>query len=158
MASKLSSREARPSVLSLSRLPTLVVLISLAATLTFYLESSSLIPSSFVSSSRFQNVPIDAQGILSRCMSLKTSPGPFRDFHSREESDRYEPGMNATLIKNAVIFTGEENGTVVIRGSIFLDKGVIKHIGRVPEDLYQENSNITVVDAKGAWVTPGLGN
>ncbi|KAG6821570.1 hypothetical protein H0H93_000079 [Arthromyces matolae] len=78
-------------------------------------------------------------------------------FYSRDESDRYEPGTNATFIKNALIFTGERNGSEVIRGSILMDKGIIKSIGKVPEHYAHVAMHATVIDAEGAWVTPGLG-
>ncbi|KAG6833912.1 hypothetical protein H0H87_007923 [Tephrocybe sp. NHM501043] len=103
-----------------------------------------------------QSVPINAQEILSHCSSLRTAPGPSQAFHSREVSDRYEAGTNATFIKNAVIFTGGKNGNEVIHGSILMDKGIVKSVGEVPDHLLEEVMRATVVDAKGAWVTPGL--
>lgn len=89
-------------------------------------------------------------------MSLRSSPGPSEAFLSREASDRYEPGTNATLIRHAVIFTGEKDGNVTLRGDILLDKGIIKSIGKVPRWML-ERTDLTIVDANGAWVTPGLG-
>jgi len=104
-----------------------------------------------------QDVPINAQKILARCMSLKTLPGPPLAFHSRDISDRYEPGTNATWIKHGVIFTGEKNGTVIIKGDLLLDKGIVKAIGRIPGWMLDRVENLTTVDAHGAWITPGLG-
>ena len=139
-------------------LPALLVLLSLVTTWSFWSTTAPGLPNYLGhSSQRSQTVPINAQEIISRCLSLKSIPGPPQDFYSREVSDRYEPGTKATLIKNAVIFTGEKRGSVVIHGSIFLEKGIIKHIGKVPPRLLQTDPNIDVVDAKGAWVTPGLG-
>ena len=140
------------------RLPALLVLLSLVTTWAFWSTIAPGFPNYLGHSShQSQTVPINAQDIISRCQSLKSIPGPPQNFHSREVSDRYEPGTKATLIKNAVIFTGEKGGSVVIHGSIFLDKGIIKHVGKVPPRLLQTDPNIDVVDAKGAWVTPGLG-
>lgn len=154
MTSKSSLSGARLSVYP-SRMPALVVLISIAATVSIWVSTSGfLAPSSPTS---FQNVPINAQEILAQCRSLKASPGPSQDFHLRDVSDRYEPGTNATLIKNAIIFTGEKTGNVVIHGNILLDKGIVKSIGKVPRYLLDAVPNLTVVDANGAWVTPGLG-
>ena len=97
------------------------------------------------------------QAILSRCASLRITPHPNDVFYSREVSDRFEPGTNATLIKNAVIFTGNGNGTDVIRGDILLDKGIIKGIGEISGRIIDNTPNLTIVNANGAWVTPGLG-
>ena len=94
--------------------------------------------------------------ILSHCAALKIMPSPPQDFHSREESDRFEPGTNATLIRNCVIFTGKDNGTEVIHGDILLDKGVIKGIGKISGRVIDNTPNLTIINANHAWVTPGL--
>jgi hypothetical protein len=94
--------------------------------------------------------------ILSHCAALKIIPSSPQDFHSREESDRFEPGTNATLIRNCVIFTGKNNGTEVIHGDILLDKGVIKGLGKISGRVIDDTPNLTIVDANHAWVTPGL--
>lgn len=101
--------------------------------------------------------PINAQEILGKCQSLRTTPIPPAGFKKREVSDRYEPGTNATWIRNCRILTGERNGSVVIDGDLFLDKGVVKAIGKVPWHLPDNTPNVTVIDAEGAWITPGLG-
>lgn len=95
--------------------------------------------------------------VLARCAELKITPGPPSFFHSRDKSDRHEPGTNATLIRNAVIFTGRDQGKEVVSGDILLDKGIIKGLGKVSWRLIENTPNLTVVDAKGAWLTPGLG-
>lgn len=94
------------------------------------------------------------QAILSRCASLKITP-PSDLFYSREVSDRFEHGTNATLIRNAIIFSG--NDTDVIRGDILLDKGIIKGIGKISGRVIDNTPNLTIVNANGAWATPGLG-
>ena len=94
--------------------------------------------------------------ILSHCAALKITPSPPQNFHSREGSDRFEPGTNATLIRNCVIFTGKNNGTEVIRGDILLDKGVIKGLGKISGRVIDDTPNLTIIDANHAWVTPGL--
>lgn len=151
----------RPRTVSLpfriASTPTLVFVFTIAVALTIWISATTLLTTQYHVPSAVHKVPINAQEILARCMSLKITPGPSRAFHSREVSDRYEPGTNATFIKNAVIFTGGKNGSEVIHGSILLDKGIIKSIGKVPDHLIKTALQATVVDAKGAWVTPGLG-
>ena len=64
------------------------------------------------------------------------------------------------LIQNAKIWTGRKNGTHVIRADILLDKGLIKSIGHLRGSAAQlqldYGKELVVVDAKGAWVTPGI--
>ncbi|GLB33967.1 putative amidohydrolase [Lyophyllum shimeji] len=160
MASSCSSKAGSPHPLASTRrkaTPKIVLLLAVASALALWASTSTLFWARLEAASRIQNVPINAQEILAQCISLRAIPGPPQDFHSREVSDRYEPGTNATLIKNAMIFTGEKNGSVVIHGNIFLDKGIVKSIGKVPQYvLDRAGPNVTVLDAKGAWVTPGL--
>ncbi len=125
---------------------------------TDYVRSSSL--TFYTTPERNLHTPVfdsTKEFILSRCALAKMKPGPLASFHSRDESDRYEPGTNATLIRNAMIFTGRENGTEVVHGSILLDKGIIKGLGKISWRVIDNTPNLTVVDAMGAWVTPGLG-
>ncbi|EPQ59082.1 hypothetical protein GLOTRDRAFT_113888 [Gloeophyllum trabeum ATCC 11539] len=108
------------------------------------------------SQTRTERIPKNAQEILGRCSSLRQAAGPPPSFAKREVSDRFEPGTNATLIRNARIWTGVDNGTQVLHGDVLLDRGVVKAVGKVDRRLYAPLENLTVVDAKGAWVTPGL--
>ncbi|TFK22333.1 hypothetical protein FA15DRAFT_706442 [Coprinopsis marcescibilis] len=94
--------------------------------------------------------------ILARCAAIRQSAGPPPDFWGRDKSDRFERGTNGTLIRNAKIFTGENNGTVVIYGDLLLDKGIIRGIGDIPGRVIDSVENLTVIQAHGAWVTPGL--
>ena len=103
------------------------------------------------------SVPIHAQATLARCRALSDTPGPAFDFHRREASDRFVPGTKPTLIRNARIWTGADNGTEVLKGDIYLTKGIIRgvgHLGRLIQELLLRDE-IDVVDVKGAWVTPG---
>lgn len=93
--------------------------------------------------------------IVAQCRYTRTPAGPPIDFHSRDQSDRYAPDTKPTLIKNARIWTGAENGTKIIQGDLLLHKGLIKAIGNVPLH-FLENLQLEVIDAHGAWVTPGL--
>ena len=108
---------------------------------------------SIKSSTASQGLSLDAQEILMRCAALKTRPGPPSNFLERDVSDRFEEGTPATIIRNATIWTGGKNGTEIIYGDLLLDKGIVKAIGdvsRAPID------NVRTIDARGAWVTPGL--
>ncbi|KAF6762097.1 hypothetical protein DFP72DRAFT_802686 [Ephemerocybe angulata] len=98
----------------------------------------------------------EQQSILARCAAIRTLPGPPPNFLGRDESDRFEPGTKPTLIRNASIFTGENNGTVTFRGDVLLDKGIVKAIGDIPGRVIEKMENLTTVEADGRWVTPGL--
>ncbi|KAI0779702.1 hypothetical protein C8Q74DRAFT_1447183 [Fomes fomentarius] len=100
-------------------------------------------------------IPLDARWILGKCRSLQLKPGPPSDFHSRAYSDRYQPGTEALLIRNATVWTGNFNGSEVLRGDVFLDKGIIKAV-RNPLGAYLSSSKVNAIDAKGAWLTPGV--
>ncbi|KAJ2931515.1 hypothetical protein H1R20_g5580, partial [Candolleomyces eurysporus] len=60
---------------------------------------------------------------------------------------------------DVLIWTGKKNGTEVIERDILMDKGIIKSIGHldVASGLVASyGSRLVVVDAEGAWVTPGI--
>jgi len=95
--------------------------------------------------------------IVNRCRSLSMQAGPPHNFHHRSESDRFVPGTKPTLIKDAKIWTGGKNGTEVVHGDILLDKGLIQGVGHFRRTaLKAYGNNLVVVNAKGAWVTPGI--
>ncbi|EJD37990.1 composite domain of metallo-dependent hydrolase [Auricularia subglabra TFB-10046 SS5] len=100
-------------------------------------------------------VPINAQAILATCAALHAPVEVPRNFAARDRSDRFEEGTKATLIKNATIWTGNDDGKEIIRGDILLDGGVIRHVGKFSRSLLPESAVFNVVDAKGGWVTPG---
>lgn len=100
-------------------------------------------------------VPINAKDIIRKCQAINVLPGPPADFHLRKTSDRFEPGTPPTLIINATIWTGGEAGTEVIRGDLILDGGVIVEAGTVKDKALLKYENLNVIDAEGAWVTPG---
>jgi hypothetical protein len=102
---------------------------------------------------RSQSIPLNAPEILMRCATLKARPGPPSNFLERKVSDRFEEGTPATIIRNATIWTGEKNGTEIIYGDLLLDKGIVQAVGQVPRTPVHEAHTI---DARGAWVTPGL--
>ncbi|KAL5495679.1 hypothetical protein ACEPAI_1142 [Sanghuangporus weigelae] len=102
--------------------------------------------------------PRDATSIKARCENLKLSPGPPLGFRSRTSSDRFVHGTKATMIRNATIWTGNEDGKEILKGNILLDKGLIKIVGG-DKDLLAEHlndSSVDIIDAGGGWVTPGI--
>ncbi len=99
--------------------------------------------------------PLGASDILERCASLRNTPGLSSDLLFRDRSDRFEFGTRPTLIKNVTLWTGARNGTEIVYGDVYLDKGLVQGIGYIPEALYA-NKDTEVVDAHGGWVTPGL--
>jgi imidazolonepropionase-like amidohydrolase len=85
------------------------------------------------------------------------APGPAEQFNSRKESDRFVQETPPILIKNAKIYTGNFNMTEVVHGDILLDKGLIKAVGQVGVQFKDAlGEEIVVIDAEGAWVTPGI--
>ncbi|KAJ6491356.1 carbohydrate esterase family 9 protein [Mycena vitilis] len=103
--------------------------------------------------SQSEKLPINAQAILAQCGALHLTPGPPDNFHARKQSDRFEKGTKATVIRNATIWTGLDDGNEVIRGDILIDKGLIQKIGSVDLRSY---ADVEVLDAAGAWVSPGI--
>ncbi|KAF9462476.1 carbohydrate esterase family 9 protein [Collybia nuda] len=130
------------------------------------LVSFSLFATLFIAFRTFANIPhlttkhhppYHASSILSRCKSLKLQAGPQEEFFKRSESDRFVPNTKPVLIKRAKIWTGRKNGTRVVHGDILLDKGLIKSIGHLRlGDVESYGDKLLVIDAKDAWVTPGI--
>jgi hypothetical protein len=103
-------------------------------------------------------VPIHAEDTIARCRALNTVPGPSSHFYSRASSDRYVPGTPATLILNARIWTGGQNGTETLEGHVYFDKGIFKGVGGLDVNavkIRHSEDSLDIVDAKGAWMTPG---
>jgi hypothetical protein len=107
-------------------------------------------------SNHFETLPINAQEIVQRCQALHIPPGPPSDFHERTHSDRFAPGTPPTLLRNITIWTGGSSGHEVVIGDLLLDKGLIKHVGKVLDNDLVGLDNLLVVNAGGAWVTPGI--
>ncbi|KIJ15978.1 hypothetical protein PAXINDRAFT_99322 [Paxillus involutus ATCC 200175] len=105
------------------------------------------------------HVPLHAAETLARCRSLNLKPlaVPAAGFSSRSQSDRYEPGTKSVLIRNASIWTGLQDGTDVVHGDILLEQGIITAVGDLSWLVnLPVNKDVTGIDAKGAWVTPGI--
>src|ERR1700734_442650 len=104
-----------------------------------------------------KRAPPNVSFAVSRCQQLRLKAGPSPTFYDRTHSDRYVPGTKPVLIKHARIWTGRKNGTEVVRGDILLDKGLIKAVGNVPRSaLNVFKDDPVIIDAKNAWVTPGI--
>ncbi|KAI0643981.1 carbohydrate esterase family 9 protein [Trametes meyenii] len=101
-------------------------------------------------------VPLRAQEYLDKCRLLDVKPGPPSDFNTRTQSDRFVLGTKVTLVKNATIWTGRLDGLEVLHADILLDKGLIKRIGHVKGAELEQYSEVTVLDAEGRWVSPGI--
>ena len=165
MASKLRTLEPteamlptlQPTFRSAPLKPLLVSLCAVIASVTVVASNVFLRWPASELSATIQRVPINAQQILHQCAMLRATPGPPEDFLDRESCDRFENGTKPTLIRNAAIWTGARNGTETVFGDVLLDKGIVKGIGYIPLHLYSQIEELQVVDAKGGWITPGLG-
>ncbi|KAF9225904.1 carbohydrate esterase family 9 protein [Gyrodon lividus] len=104
------------------------------------------------------HVPLHAAEALAKCQSLNLKPltAPAPSFGSRSQSDRYEHGTKSVLIRNTSIWTGLQDGMDVVHGDILLEQGLIKAVGDVDSLVTLNKADVTEIDAKGAWVTPGI--
>ncbi|KAF8306723.1 hypothetical protein DL93DRAFT_214208 [Clavulina sp. PMI_390] len=113
-----------------------------------------------ISVSLWKSTPGHAQRVLAECDALLGLPGPSADFHKRRTSDRFEPGTKDTLIVNATIWTGANQGKEVVHeGTIFLQNGIIASITSstfTKELLSRLDPDTNIVNAGGAWVTPAI--
>ena len=101
------------------------------------------------------NVPFDAAEIIDKCNALNVLPAPPSDFYQRSHSDRFVHGTPPTLFRNATIWTGRTSGNEVVVGDLLIDKGLIKEIGFIKDTILAEYKDLVVIDADGAWITPG---
>ncbi|GAA5969186.1 hypothetical protein JCM21900_004720 [Sporobolomyces salmonicolor] len=89
---------------------------------------------------------------IDRCWTLHDKPGVPASFWNRTQSDRFVAGTPPVLIRNATVWTGLHDGKQVLYNyDVLLDRGLIVGIG---EGLSAQG--LKVVDAKGAWLTPGI--
>ncbi|KAJ7722728.1 hypothetical protein DFH07DRAFT_1006316, partial [Mycena maculata] len=104
---------------------------------------------------RLAKLPLHAETTLARCRSLNVKPAPPPSFNQRTQSDRFQPGTRSVWIKNATIWTGLVDGLEVLKGDVFIHKGLVVATGVVEQTLLDLQEYDTV-DAEGAWVTPGI--
>ncbi|GAA5935728.1 hypothetical protein JCM1841_003651 [Sporobolomyces salmonicolor] len=89
---------------------------------------------------------------IDRCSTLHDKPGVPASFWNRTQSDRFVAGTPPVLIRNATVWTGLHDGKQVLYNyDVLLGRGLILGIG---EGLNAQG--LKVVDAKGAWLTPGI--
>ncbi|KAJ6553541.1 composite domain of metallo-dependent hydrolase [Mycena vulgaris] len=125
------------------------------ALLALLLASNFLVFNAFFQPQKAVNLPLHADRILAQCRALDVKPAPAPSFHLRTESDRFQPGTRAVLVKNTTIWTGRMDGLEVLKGDIFMNGGIIVATGVVEQSLLDLLEH-DVVDAQGAWVTPGI--
>ncbi|KAI0825194.1 carbohydrate esterase family 9 protein [Trametes gibbosa] len=101
-------------------------------------------------------VPLRAQEYLDKCQLLAVKPGPPPHFHTRTHSDRFVPGSPPTLITNASIWTGRDNGREVIHGDLLLLGGIIRRVGHLHHSALDAFGDLKRIDAKGRWVSSGI--
>jgi len=100
-------------------------------------------------------VPVNAAQIVQKCGALNILPRPPSYFNQRIQSDRFETGTPPTLFRNASIWTGRISGHEVVIGDLLLDKGIIKEVGQIKQGVLDAYDDLVVIDAGGAWITPG---
>ncbi|KWU41045.1 hypothetical protein RHOSPDRAFT_27892, partial [Rhodotorula sp. JG-1b] len=103
----------------------------------------------------------DWQHTIDRCEDLHVLPGPPDDFlGTRQKSDRATDTTPHVLIENARVWTGKvdadgkyqtlQNATLRLRDGLIVE---ISEGGAAAPTAEKEE---TVVDAQGAWITPGI--
>ncbi|KAG2121914.1 hypothetical protein DEU56DRAFT_89089 [Suillus clintonianus] len=134
------------------------VLFAIALVFLVLFQSSTFLSSTFSQSSPHEL--IRRSQILSKCAYTRAKPGPPPHFHARTQSDRYAANTKPILVRNATIWTAANDGHEILTGDLLMHYGLIKAIGQVPLSMIQqlelENVNLEIVDAHGAWVTPGI--
>ncbi|KAG2041106.1 hypothetical protein BDR03DRAFT_1089407 [Suillus americanus] len=137
------------------------LVMSVIVIICFILFHSSTL--TFLSSTFSQSNPhelVRRSQILSKCAYTQARPGPPPHFHARIQSDRYAENTKPILVRNATIWTAANDGHEVLTGDLLMHRGLVKAIGDVPLSMIQqlelENVNLEIVDAHGAWVTPGI--
>lgn len=131
----------------------------------FALSISSLLYLSLGSTSKpkqqFVNSPSPRvlsalQDSVAKCKTLDLKPRPPPNFHSRTRSDRYEPGSKPIIIRNATLWTGNDDGNEVIESmDVFLSKGIITDISKTSSGK-EFSKDAFEIDAGGKWLTPGI--
>lgn len=101
---------------------------------------------------------------MKRCEQIRRPPpSPEPATEKRTQSDRYVKGTRPVWLKNATLWTGEDDGKEVRYGAdVWLEGGVVRKIGSKKDfdDLLEaakdKGDKVDEVDLDGAWVTPGI--
>ncbi|KAL8278048.1 hypothetical protein RQP46_009508 [Phenoliferia psychrophenolica] len=89
---------------------------------------------------------------LAKCAELHERPGVPIDFHNRTQSDRWDGESPDVLIKNATIWTGEDDGKEVRMGEVWIRNGLVSHVAGRGEPLPSKLSSSTIqIDAHGLF-------
>ncbi|KAK7032886.1 carbohydrate esterase family 9 protein [Favolaschia claudopus] len=128
---------------------------SVAVALVLLFTLNFVVFGSFHGSEQSTTLPPHFDKILSRCRALNVTPAPPPSFHLRTQSDRFQKGTRAVLVKNATIWTGRVDGLEVLKGDIFMNGGIIVAVGVIEKSVLSAHEHDTI-DAEGAWVTPGI--
>ena len=138
-------RQRRP-ILKIAALVTAVVL------LFNYRTIASLVFASTVSapSSGTQQSGPPPDGVR-QCRLRTARAGPPPGFSERTESDRFVAGTRAVIVRNATVWTGER---VLRHADIHMDRGIIMSVTSTKDKVAARDAD--VIQAHGAWVTPGL--
>ncbi|KAF4615672.1 hypothetical protein D9613_012510 [Agrocybe pediades] len=105
--------------------------------------------------------------VIAKCDALRTPAGPPPSFkpasrlasNGGKGNERFVPGTEPVLLRNAKIWTGARNGTEVVFGDVLLDQGLVMSVGYIPPSVlakYGGKDRMNVLDMQGKWVTPGL--
>ncbi|KAJ7454819.1 hypothetical protein FB451DRAFT_1517602, partial [Mycena latifolia] len=127
----------------------------LLALLALLLASNFVAFGFFFQPQQLTKLPLHAERTHARCRALDAKPAPPPSFNLRTKSDRFQPGTRAVLLKNATIWTGRVDGLEILKGDVFMTGGIIVAVGAVEKSLLDLHEHDTL-DAKGAWVTPGI--
>ncbi|KAJ6577348.1 carbohydrate esterase family 9 protein [Mycena capillaripes] len=127
----------------------------LLAVLALLVATNFLAFGFFFHPQRSTKLPLHAEATLARCRALNAKPAPPPSFNLRTKSDRFQSGTRAVLVKNATIWTGRVDGLEVLKGDIFMDGGIIVDVGVFKQSVLDLHKH-DIVDAQGAWVTPGI--
>ncbi|KAK4704844.1 hypothetical protein P7C70_g1364, partial [Phenoliferia sp. Uapishka_3] len=131
----------------------LAAIVSLALIAPFTLVAYPSILGKSTTTAKTVPSPLVAQAFgesLATCNRLHTLPGPPKKFGERTKSDRYVEGTPSVLIRNATIWTGEDNGHEVLHGDILLANGIIKSVGSIV-DINSLPANAVIHQAHGAF-------
>lgn len=97
------------------------------------------------------------QGMEQCKIIVRSPPNPKPFNHRRTESDRFVPGTGDVLLRNATVWTGNDDGEEILReADVLLSGGVIKHVGKADKLDVALFKDAKVVELHSSWITPGI--
>ncbi|TNY18704.1 carbohydrate esterase family 9 protein [Rhodotorula diobovata] len=155
-----ADREARPHHYTSRRISLALLAVAAGCALIALYQSQSTKDGPALASRSLASLSEDERTawseVVDRCEDLHTPPGVPESFWQRRENDRFAAGTSPTLIRNATVWTGEDDGKQVLYNhDVLLDRGLVVKIG---EDIMLDkgDSRTKVVQAHGSWLTPGI--